>query len=229
MNAIVLPPAALRAALATMRQMGAERDNDREAAAFFIDALNVLEALFDPAHQVGGAAPMQGQALNPAAAAPAEPANPEAGTPAPRALSVEEAQPAHATTNTFKAGDRLRCVDAGPVASGHPAPVVAGRDYIVELAFGDFVGLEGISLALRASRFILTADADPPITIPELPAGPGRAADTARPSPAAEAPALITVPEPAPSPVLAAEGHPLPEAHHAPPVTASPCAPSASR
>jgi hypothetical protein len=58
---------------------------------------------------------------------------------------------------------------------------------------------------------------DPPIDIPPLPAGPGRAGDTACSTPAAEAAEMPTAPAPAPPPVPAAEGSLSPPAALPPP------------
>jgi hypothetical protein len=101
---ITITPAALHAALAELRKLGAERDNDGDAAAFFIDGLNVLEALLDPVHQppqhaAGGGAVW---ALTPEAARPAEPCNAEAGTPAPPTVELPAGpgEAAHAASDT---------------------------------------------------------------------------------------------------------------------------------
>ncbi len=157
MTAIILTPAALRAALATARQMGADYDDDSRAASFFIDTLNVLEALLDPAHQPAPAA-RDGLHAFPLTAMSIDAMRGSAG-PAPT-LAQEEAQPAHADS---------------------------------------------------------IAAAEPPIVIPPLPAGPGCAAPADRGAPEAEAAALEPTPQPAPLPVLAAEGATIPEAKHAPP------------
>jgi len=153
MSTITITPAALRAALATTRRMGADRDNDGEAAAFFIDALNVLEALLDPAHQMDGAASITAAAVTPAATAPAEPARPPAETSAPRApdalsvetlhslaigpaptLAQEESQPAHADSIAAAEADHapgdaaaapplLRGIARAPSGGGAPRAV----------------------------------------------------------------------------------------------------------
>jgi hypothetical protein len=98
-----------------------------------------------------------------------------ANEPAQRSASVNDAEP-----RVLKAGSRLRCVDASPIASGHPAPVVRGSEYVVERTFNGFVALEGIPLALQASRFVFADEG------PQAPRTP--ADDAAEP------------PQPAPSP-----------------------------
>lgn len=149
MTGFMLSQQALHAALGTMRTLGAERDNDGDAAAFFIDALNVLEALFDPKHQPPAAsAPTSLWASAPLTAMSAAAMQRSAG-PAPT-LAQEESQPAHADSITA---------------------------------------------------------ADPPLTIPPLPAGPGCAAPADRGAPAAESAAPEPATPPAPPPDLAAERH----------------------
>lgn len=130
---IILTAGALRAALATMRQMGADYDDDNRSTGFFIDALNVLEALLDPAHQVNGTASMT---------APAEPARPPAETSAPRlpalpvetargiangpapTLAQEESQPAHA--DSIAGADPSIAIPPLPAAPDCAAPADRG-------------------------------------------------------------------------------------------------------
>jgi hypothetical protein len=123
---ITITPAALRAALAEMRKLGAERQDNAEAAAFLIDGLIVLEALLDPAHQPK---PAHWRTLHDLLGTPATPgdlggtrhAPPESTIgPAAASLAAEEAQPAHA--HHLPAGPEGGAVPAHCTPAGTDAP-----------------------------------------------------------------------------------------------------------
>jgi hypothetical protein len=126
---ITITPAALHAALGELRKLGAERENDGEAAAFFIDGLNVLEALFDPAHMApaekGAAAPAEHEAPS-ATTVAARCQVSEAGTPAPPTIDL----PAEPGTGALTPGATSAAAGApapeapppAQAAAGHPSP-----------------------------------------------------------------------------------------------------------
>jgi hypothetical protein len=130
---ITITPAALHAALAELRKLGAEREDNNDAAAFFIDGLNVLEALLNPAHQqhptlpeTAGAAAAQEPGISPTATAAAasrpDPAN--AGTPAPPTIEL----PAGTGEAAYAASDTPAGTGAPPAPEAPPpAQAAEGR------------------------------------------------------------------------------------------------------
>lgn len=129
MDGIVLNQTALHAALTQLRDRGAEREDDGDSAAFFIDGLNVLAALLDPTHRMAAAA--AGMRTPEAATASLRPSS-QAGTPAPPtfhapSLAAEESQAAHRNTLPDGPGRRDPAPCWTPSAEGDAPPYQAAR------------------------------------------------------------------------------------------------------
>lgn len=132
MTGIAITQAGLHAALTELRDRGGERDNDRDAAAFFIDSLNVLAALLTPQAppearlaSVAELAAPNGAGLRHAAhtyamtAGPAEGHTPSLVTPAAAVapIATEAPAPAQAAGGPIlRAKGRLRSGGHRPVA-----------------------------------------------------------------------------------------------------------------
>jgi hypothetical protein len=225
---ITISRAALHAALTRMRDLGFQRDNEGDAAAYMIDAANVLIALFDPAH----ASPAQPQGLarrlveTGKAAAAAEMRPPEAAT-ASLAPSSQAGTPAPPTIDG--AGSPWK-----PIAT-------APRQEAVLVCRSGLLGWWCVACCSALGEWQRDGGLDPlphspshwqPLETPptiDLPAGPdGAAIPVAHEPPAADG--APPAPE-APPPAQAAEGRPAgtitrrgtqsprtpPAARHAPP------------
>lgn len=163
MTGFMLSQQALHAALGTMRRAVFDRDDDVQAAAFAIDALNMLEALFDPKHQpppAARAADLWASAPLTAMSAAAMRRN---DGPAPT-LAQEESQPAHA--DSIAAADPPIAIPPLPAGPGSAAP--ADR---------------GAPAAGAAAPEPATRPAPPPVLAAERHPSPDDAAPTQAPEP----------------------------------------------
>lgn len=202
MTGIVIGLAALHRALDDLRKLGAERENDADAAAFFIDGLNVLAALFDPKH-----APAQPQGLA-------------------RKLRSDD----DVASLKFDIDLLYGCLNAEVQGHQETRTELARRQEKNETAGAAAVQESATSPSATARAANLPDPANAATAAPptiDLPAGLEDAADTARHTSAPDGP---PAPE-APPPARAAERHPTftitrratqdarkpPAARHAPP------------
>lgn len=220
MSGISITPVRLRAALVELRNLGGGRDNDGDAAAFFIDGLNVLIALLPPPdapidlpadtdreEDSGRASPAAGEEASPMAPAPAPLPDP-AAEEQPIA-EADNAPPGNAPPKRGSQGDRSSPVwpparvallrDRYPHESGSEELLADLNRIPAEVEIGSIAAVKAkaYALGLRLSPEALTRISDQTAATARAALAKKRASvGGVAPTPPEPSPAPQPVPEP---------------------------------